>query len=79
MSTAWKKTSYEGEMTVLPIDDSNPFFTYGNPNLLYFVPPLCVNTCNKIVGRGAIDTAERGFNSVISTPFGVDLRDSTCE
>ena len=72
-----EKTSYEGEMTDFPIDDSNPFFTY-NPNLCILCH-RCVNTCNKIVGRGAIDTAERGFNSVISTPFGVDLRDSTCE
>ena len=64
-------------MTDFPIDDSNPFFTY-NPNLCILCH-RCVNTCNKIVGRGAIDTAERGFNSVISTPFGVDLRDSTCE
>lgn len=72
-----EKTSYEGEMTDFPIDDSNPFFTY-NPNLCILCH-RCVNTCNKIVGRGAIDTAERGFNSVISTPFGVDLRDSSCE
>ena len=72
-----EKTSYEGEMTDFPIDDSNPFFTY-NPNLCILCH-RCVNTCNKIVGRGAIDTAERGFNSVISTPFVVDLRDSSCE
>ena len=72
-----EKTSYEGEMTEFPIDDSNPFFTY-NPNLCILCH-RCVNTCHKIVGRGAIDTAERGFNSVISTPFGVDLRNSSCE
>ncbi|MCH1983654.1 formate dehydrogenase subunit alpha [Ruminococcus sp. OA3] len=72
-----EKTSYEGEMTEFPIDDSNPFFTY-NPNLCILCH-RCVNTCNKIVGRGAIDTAERGFNSVISTPFGVDWRNSSCE
>ncbi|MGI6011080.1 MAG: formate dehydrogenase subunit alpha [Ruminococcus sp.] len=72
-----EKTSYEGEMTEFPIDDSNPFFTY-DPNLCILCH-RCVNTCNKIVGRGAIDTAERGFNSVISTPFGVPLRESSCE
>ncbi|MGI6007836.1 MAG: formate dehydrogenase subunit alpha [Ruminococcus sp.] len=72
-----EKTSYEGEMTEFPIDDSNPFFTY-NPNLCILCH-RCVNTCNQIVGRGAIDTAERGFNSVISTPFGVPIRESICE
>ena len=72
-----EKTSYEGEMTEFPIDDSNPFFTF-NPNLCILCH-RCVNTCNKIVGRGAIDTAERGFNSRISTPFGVPLRESSCE
>ena len=72
-----EKTSYEGEMTEFPIDDSNPFFTF-NPNLCILCH-RCVNTCNKSVGRGAIDTAERGFNSRISTPFGVPLRESSCE
>lgn len=72
-----EKTSYEGEMTEFPIDDSNPFFTF-NPNLCILCH-RCVNTCNKIVGRGAIDTAERGFNSRISTPFGLPLRESSCE
>ena len=43
------KTTYEGEQTDLPIDDSNPFFTY-NPNLCILCH-RCVNTCHKIVGR----------------------------
>lgn len=72
-----KKTSYDGEMTEYPIDDSNPFYTH-DPNLCILCH-RCVNTCNKIVGRGAIDTAQRGFNSVISTPLGVSLRNSSCE
>ena len=45
-------TTYKGEQTELPIDDSNPFFTY-NPNLCILCH-RCVNTCHKIVGRGAI-------------------------
>lgn len=72
-----EKTTCEGEMTELPIDDSNPFFTY-NPNLCILCH-RCVNTCSQVVGRGAIDTAGRGFESVISTPFGVDWRNSSCE
>ena len=71
------KTSYEGEKTELPIDDTNPFFTY-NPNLCILCH-RCVNTCHKIVGRGAIDTMERGFESVIGTPFNKDWREINCE
>ena len=72
-----EKSTYEGEMTEFPIDDSNPFFTY-DPNLCILCH-RCVNTCNKIVGRGAIDTMERGFDSVVGTPFGVPWRNSSCE
>ena len=38
-----------------------------------------MNTCHKIVGRGAKDTMERGFDSAIGTPFHVDWIDTTCE
>lgn len=72
-----ERTTYEGEMTEFPVDDSNPFFTY-DPNLCILCH-RCVNTCNKVVGRGAIDTMERGFESSVGTPFGVPIRKSTCE
>ena len=72
-----KESSFKGERVDKPIDDSNPYFTY-DPNLCILCH-RCVNTCHKIVGVGAIDTTRRGFNSQISTPFGVDWADSTCE
>lgn len=72
-----KESTCPGEMSNLPVDDSNPFFTF-NPNLCILCH-RCVNTCHKIVGCGAIDTMERGFTSVIGTPFGVDWKDSDCE
>ncbi|NCE65339.1 formate dehydrogenase subunit alpha [Pseudoflavonifractor sp. 524-17] len=72
-----KETSCPGEMSQLPVDDSNPFFTY-DPNLCILCH-RCVNTCHKIVGCGAIDTMERGFDSVISPPFGLPWRESSCE
>ena len=49
-----ERTTYEGEMTEFPVDDSNPFFTY-DPNLCILCH-RCVNTFNQVVGRGAIDT-----------------------
>ncbi|SFA69038.1 NAD-dependent formate dehydrogenase catalytic subunit [Acetitomaculum ruminis DSM 5522] len=72
-----KETTLPGEMIEKPIDDTNPFFTF-NPNLCILCH-RCVNTCQKITGRGAIGTSQRGFRSVISTPFGTDWYDSNCE
>jgi len=72
-----EKTSYPGERIDYEKDETNPFFTY-DPNLCILCH-RCVNTCHKIVGRGAIDTTERGFASKISTPFEMDWKDSTCE
>lgn len=72
-----EETSFAGERIDYPIDDSNEFFTY-DPNLCILCH-RCVNTCQKIVGRGAIDTSERGFVSKISTPFGENWSDSNCE
>lgn len=60
-----------------PVDDTNEFFVY-NPNRCILCH-RCVNTCQKIVCRGAIATSERGFRSVISTAFGIDWKDSNCE
>ena len=72
-----KTTSFEGERVDKPIDDTNPFFTY-NPNLCIMCH-RCVNTCHKLVGRGAIDTTKRGFAATIGTAFGVAWTDTNCE
>ena len=60
-----------------PVDDTNEFFIY-NPNRCILCH-RCVNTCNKIAGRGAISTTERGFRSIISPAFGMDWKDTNCE
>ena len=71
-------SEYPGEMVKKPIDDSNPYFTY-DPNLCILCH-RCVNTCAQIVGRGAISTINRGFNSQISGAFGLDWIDNQeCE
>lgn len=72
-----EETSFPGERIDREIDDTNPFFTY-DPNLCILCH-RCANTCEKIVGRGAIGTVERGFDSRISTPFGISWKESTCE
>ena len=72
-----EESKYAGEMIPREIDDSSPFFTY-NPNLCILCH-RCVNTCQKLTCRGAIGTTERGFKSVVSTAFGTNFIDSTCE
>ena len=72
-----EKTSYTSSQEEKPIDDSNKFFTY-DPSLCILCH-RCVNTCNEIVGRGAIDTMNRGFESVIGAPFDDNWNTSTCE
>lgn len=69
-------SSYEGEKSGGEIDDSNKFFTY-DPSLCILCH-RCVNTCNEIVGRGAIATMERGFQSIIGNGEG-KWADGTCE
>ena len=72
-----EKTSYDCELEEKQVDDSNRFFTY-DPSLCILCH-RCVNTCNEIVGCGAIDTMNRGFESRIGVPFDDNWRSSTCE
>ena len=69
-------TSYEGQKSGGEVDDTNKFFTY-DPSLCILCH-RCVNTCNYIVGRGAIETMERGFQSVIGNGEG-QWKDGICE
>ena len=72
-----EKTSYPGEMKDMPVDDSNKFFTY-DPSLCILCH-RCVNTCKEIVGRGAIDTMNRGFESVIGAHYKNKWDQGICE
>ena len=71
------ESSHKGETTPPVIDDSNKFFTY-DPSLCILCH-RCVNTCSEIVGRGAIDTMDRGFGSFIGAPFDTPWGQSSCE
>lgn len=73
-----EQTSYQNvENREYEIDDTNKFFSY-DPSICILCH-RCVNTCNEIVGRGAIGTMNRGFQSVIGAPGGKKWIDSTCE
>lgn len=69
-------TTYSGEKNNAPVDDTNEYFKYDPARCI--LCHRCVNTCNEIVGRGAINTMNRGFLSVIGAPFDDTWGTSDC-
>lgn len=67
---------YDGERRNLPIDDSNPFYYY-DPNKCILCAK-CVRVCSELQCTDAITIDERGFNSLISTPFRQGIENSDC-
>ena len=61
----------------LPVDSSNPFFTY-DPNQCVLCG-ICVRTCDEIVGLGAIDFAFRGCETMVATFGNEPFVESRCE
>ena len=62
---------------LIEIDTSNPFFNlYHNKCILC---GICVRTCDEVQGVNALDYANRGFNTVISTFGNKPIKDSVCE
>jgi formate dehydrogenase major subunit len=62
---------------LLPIDDSNPFFTF-DPNKCVLCG-ICIRTCDEIVGLGALDYVNRGIRSVVGTFGNKPFAESICE
>ena len=62
---------------ILPIDHSNPFFDF-DPNKCVLCG-ICVRTCDEIQGVFAIDYANRGYDTVISTFGNNPFIESECE
>ena len=63
--------------TLLPVDTSNPAFDF-DPNKCILCGK-CVRVCKEIVGLGAIDFAERGYQSRVSTFAGQAWADTICQ
>jgi len=63
--------------TVKPLDTSNPAFDF-DPNKCILCGK-CIRVCDEIQGLGAIDFAERGYRTRISTFAGKPWADSICQ
>lgn len=66
----------EGERCERDLDDSNPFFYIDRKRCI--LCGKCVRVCNDLQCVGALNYANRGHKTVISTPFCQDLNDGPC-
>ncbi len=62
---------------VLPVDGSNPFFTYDMNKCV--LCGKCVRVCDELQGLGAISFVNRGYSTRIGTFMGRPMIDSQCE
>ena len=67
---------YKGERNKYEIDDLSPSIVRDFNKCV--LCRRCVATCKKVQGIGAIDCAERGFKSCVSTDGGKSLNDVNC-
>jgi formate dehydrogenase major subunit len=58
------------------IDDTNPFYVYDAQKCI--LCGLCVRVCSRLQVTGAIDFVNRGFDTIIGTPFKDGLINSDC-
>ncbi len=68
--------TYQGNRNKHEIDDLSPSIVRDFNKCI--LCRRCVATCKKVQGIGAIDCAERGFNSCVSTVGGKSLNDVNC-
>lgn len=67
---------YKGERTHHEIDNKSPSIVRDFNKCI--LCRRCIATCKKVQGVGAIDCAERGFNSCVSTAGNHSLNDVNC-
>lgn len=58
-------------------DSSNPFFTLDHNKCI--MCGICVRTCDEVQGVSALNYADRGFGTVISTFMNKPILESVCE
>lgn len=68
--------SFKGEMKAPYVDDSNPFYSYDARKCI--LCGLCVRVCDELQCTSAIGFEDRGFDTVVTTPFNEGLINSKC-
>lgn len=68
--------SYKGETRVAEIDNSNPFYYYDPEKCI--LCGLCVRVCDELQCSHAIGFEDRGFDTIVATPFQEGLGNSDC-
>lgn len=71
-----KEISYEGEGFDFPLDHSS-LSVVRDPNKCVLCR-RCVSMCKNIQTVSAIDTVDRGFKTIVSSPFNMSLVDTPC-
>lgn len=68
--------SYKGHVREPYFDNTNPFYTYDARKCI--LCGLCVRVCDELQGTTAIGFEERGFDTIVTTPFNEGLINSKC-
>ena len=71
-----KETSFDFEISRPYYYDDNPFYVRDYQYCI--MCGQCVRVCDEVVGVNAIEFAQRGFTTVISTPFDAPLAETSC-
>ncbi|HYG57998.1 MAG TPA: 2Fe-2S iron-sulfur cluster-binding protein [Symbiobacteriaceae bacterium] len=68
--------SYKGARRLVEVDDRNPFFRLDYEKCI--LCGICVRMCDEVMGYAAIDFKQRGFDTLVGTPYGVSLQETSC-
>lgn len=68
-----RKSSFEGEKTNMPLDDSSPVISRDVNKCI--LCGKCVRVCDEIVGRHIVDFQERGFSTIVGPGPDIGLGD----
>lgn len=71
-----KEIRYEGDMKKRPLDNFSPSIVR-DPNKCILCR-RCVNVCKNVQTVGAIDTVERGFDTIVSPAFEKHMDETPC-